>query len=387
VVRARYDYYPYGLMWHNPPAATDGEATHDDVHNNMEWQQGEWADAGIDMYDYPLRMYDPVLGRFHAPDPFEQGYSPYVALADNPANYVDPTGGSWACILEYMGKNKVGVLNLAVTAINGLIKLKKLKGDLKASSQRYCQEAMRAEGAGAVQNVPQAGVPGDPPKGSSQIMAVDETSNDIFKDIEKTKKELEEDEANIDTWQDKLEEIESEIEDTKRLRTICEASQYLPTRIVTEVFTTAAEAVIDKEIEDLEYDRDHIYKPQLASFILAKSNKIKYLRKRAVDLAWRIEYEDVKAGGDGVSRVWTKEEKAELIQNPKKPRIKGYQGHHIDPVSVAPEKAGDPANIVFKKGSVQQKGSEHYNEHFDENGKNKFPKPSSSKLPKIPRKK
>jgi hypothetical protein len=69
-----------------------------------------------------------------------------------------------------MGKNKVGVFNLAVTSINGLITLKNLKGDLKASSQRYCQEAMRAEGAGALQNVPQAGVPGgpgDPPGGSN----------------------------------------------------------------------------------------------------------------------------------------------------------------------------------------------------------------------------
>jgi hypothetical protein len=36
--------------------------------------------------------YDPVLGRWGAPDPLEQFHSPYLANFNNPANFVDPDG-------------------------------------------------------------------------------------------------------------------------------------------------------------------------------------------------------------------------------------------------------------------------------------------------------
>ncbi|MEN9639041.1 MAG: hypothetical protein RLZZ262_909 [Bacteroidota bacterium] len=39
-------------------------------------------------------MYDPVLGKWHAPDPLSQFHSPYLANFNNPANFVDPDGRS-----------------------------------------------------------------------------------------------------------------------------------------------------------------------------------------------------------------------------------------------------------------------------------------------------
>jgi hypothetical protein len=36
--------------------------------------------------------YDPVLGRWGAPDPLEQFHSPYLSNHNNPANFVDPDG-------------------------------------------------------------------------------------------------------------------------------------------------------------------------------------------------------------------------------------------------------------------------------------------------------
>jgi hypothetical protein len=44
------------------------------------------------MYDFHARMYDPVLGRWHAPDPMNQFDSPYNAMGDNPVVNIDPDG-------------------------------------------------------------------------------------------------------------------------------------------------------------------------------------------------------------------------------------------------------------------------------------------------------
>ncbi len=48
----------------------------------------------------PLRSYDPILGRFHSPDPYQQFHSPYLANFNNPANFADPSGGWGECFLE-----------------------------------------------------------------------------------------------------------------------------------------------------------------------------------------------------------------------------------------------------------------------------------------------
>ncbi|MEN9639472.1 MAG: hypothetical protein RLZZ262_1340, partial [Bacteroidota bacterium] len=78
-VRARYDYYSYGLMWNQPVNP------YDQTYGLKEWQMQEWGDKGIELYQFEARMYDPALGRWHAPDPLEQFHSPYLANFNNPA--------------------------------------------------------------------------------------------------------------------------------------------------------------------------------------------------------------------------------------------------------------------------------------------------------------
>ena len=57
-----------------------------------------------------------------------------------------------------------------------------------------------------------------------------------------------------------------------------------------------------------------------------------------------MEYENVYAGGRGISREWSESEIAELLATGK---VKGYQGHHMKSVKGYPEFAGDPHNIQF----------------------------------------
>ena len=45
------------------------------------------------MYGFALRMYDQRLGRWHATDPYEQHWSPYLAMSNTPVSFVDPDGG------------------------------------------------------------------------------------------------------------------------------------------------------------------------------------------------------------------------------------------------------------------------------------------------------
>lgn len=37
-------------------------------------------------------MFDPILGRWHSPDPAQQYVSPYMAMGNNPVNRIDPNG-------------------------------------------------------------------------------------------------------------------------------------------------------------------------------------------------------------------------------------------------------------------------------------------------------
>ena len=88
VVRAQYDYYPYGLSWGRIDNA------YNETSAASEFNFNEWATAGLDLNYYAARWYDPVLGRWHAPDPYEQFHSPYLAMCNDPANFIDPDGRS-----------------------------------------------------------------------------------------------------------------------------------------------------------------------------------------------------------------------------------------------------------------------------------------------------
>ena len=46
----------------------------------------------LNLYDFHARQYDPVLGRWHVPDPVMQHASPYLAMGNNPVSMVDPAG-------------------------------------------------------------------------------------------------------------------------------------------------------------------------------------------------------------------------------------------------------------------------------------------------------
>ena len=67
-------------------------------------------------------------------------------------------------------------------------------------------------------------------------------------------------------------------------------------------------------------------------------------RRRAVRQAWKNEQNNVLNGGDGISRIWTPLEKAELLARGK---VTGYQGHHMKSVFGHPALAGDPTNVQF----------------------------------------
>jgi RHS repeat-associated protein len=62
------------------------------AYQSKSYQQNEWTTSGMELYDFHARMYDPVIGRWHAPDPMNQFDSPYTAMADNPVVRIDPDG-------------------------------------------------------------------------------------------------------------------------------------------------------------------------------------------------------------------------------------------------------------------------------------------------------
>ena len=63
---------------------------------------------GIEMNRFAARWYDPVIARWHAPDPLEQMHSPYVALCGDPANFVDPDGRAGIHLSDWDNKTLLG---------------------------------------------------------------------------------------------------------------------------------------------------------------------------------------------------------------------------------------------------------------------------------------
>ena len=78
------DYYPFG--W-ELPGRTAGSYRYG--------FQGEFAekDPETGWNAFELRMYDSRIARWTAPDPYEEFWSPYLAMGNNPVNLTDPSGG------------------------------------------------------------------------------------------------------------------------------------------------------------------------------------------------------------------------------------------------------------------------------------------------------
>lgn len=90
-------------------------------------------------------------------------------------------------------------------------------------------------------------------------------------------------------------------------------------------------------------------------------------KRRAIEAAWRMEKQLIKAGKDG-SVEWTDSQKKELLEFG---RVKGYDGHHIFNAKHNRSLAGNQSNIVFMSKA------DHIDLHSANGGTHK---PTSGKL-------
>ncbi len=79
------DYYPWGMSM--PGRELAGSPRY------RLGYQGQEFENKVGMYGFSLRLYDQRLGRWFSADPYGQHWSPYLAMSNNPASYVDPDGG------------------------------------------------------------------------------------------------------------------------------------------------------------------------------------------------------------------------------------------------------------------------------------------------------
>lgn len=80
------NYYPYGMVMRS---WSDG--TYTARRNGYQGEYSETDESGLQNFE--LRTYDPVVGRWMSPDPYNQYHSPYVGMGDRPHFMVDPDGG------------------------------------------------------------------------------------------------------------------------------------------------------------------------------------------------------------------------------------------------------------------------------------------------------
>ena len=87
-IQSSSNYYPMGML-HAGELVTDS-------YYNYKFQGKELqTENGIYQYDFGSRMYDPAIGRWFVIDPQAEsfyGYSPYMAMGNNPIMMVDPDG-------------------------------------------------------------------------------------------------------------------------------------------------------------------------------------------------------------------------------------------------------------------------------------------------------
>ena len=109
------DYYAFGGLM----STSSRQSVQPYKYNGKELD----SKSGLDWYDYGARMYDAVLGRWHAVDPMSEKYygvSPYLYCANNPILLVDPNGmwPTWRGIRN--GLNNA--LNTTLSFTNGAVR-------------------------------------------------------------------------------------------------------------------------------------------------------------------------------------------------------------------------------------------------------------------------
>ena len=82
------DYYPFGMTMAGRNASSSPE-----YRLAYQGQELDKEIGGAGFYAFSLRHYDARLGKWLSPDPYEQHWSPYLAMSNNPVSFVDPDGG------------------------------------------------------------------------------------------------------------------------------------------------------------------------------------------------------------------------------------------------------------------------------------------------------
>ncbi|MCF6404451.1 DUF6443 domain-containing protein [Chitinophaga filiformis] len=93
-----HHYYPFGLEMAgiSAKALKKSYINNNYLFNGKKFETSEFGDGwSSNLYDFGARLYDPQIGRFHAPDPHGAKYgwiSQFNFAFDNPVNFIDPDG-------------------------------------------------------------------------------------------------------------------------------------------------------------------------------------------------------------------------------------------------------------------------------------------------------
>jgi RHS repeat-associated protein len=88
-------YYAYGLKIAAISSRKTADVNEGAIKNNYQYQ-GQFSEMDDDLgwNDFALRSYDPQIGRWAQADPYDEFASPYTGMGNDPANNIDPSGGS-----------------------------------------------------------------------------------------------------------------------------------------------------------------------------------------------------------------------------------------------------------------------------------------------------
>jgi RHS repeat-associated protein len=78
-------YYPHGLVVQN---GVNNPLANKYLYQGKEMQK----EAGLALYDFHARQYDPQIGRFWGIDPMDEFPSGYIGMGNDPVNLIDPSG-------------------------------------------------------------------------------------------------------------------------------------------------------------------------------------------------------------------------------------------------------------------------------------------------------
>lgn len=88
VVLSYADYYPFGMTMAGRNMTSSPE-----YRLSYQGQEMDKEVGGAGFYAFELRHYDARLGKWLSADPYEQHWSPYLAMSNNPISFIDPDGG------------------------------------------------------------------------------------------------------------------------------------------------------------------------------------------------------------------------------------------------------------------------------------------------------